>query len=401
MRTFLSIMIVILLAGCAPQVSPIGATDAVEITATETPTVTATLTPTATETPTVTPTATETAIPTPDYPAAGYGPDKFPADINPLTGLKVADTRLLERRPMGVKVSNLPRNIRPQWGLSQADHVWEYYTEEGTTRFFAVFYGQDAAQVGPIRSGRLVDHHFINMYKASMAFGSADYRVRRLLFNQDYADRLVIESACPPMCRYEPNGENALVTNTADLTTFLNGKKIPGGNGRQNLDGMIFRYGLPFEGKPASEVVVRYSPAIYNKWTYDAASGKYLRSVDQDNDFENGRNEVYGPLIDRATDKQISADNVVVLYITHSYYSRTPEIVDIVVSGPGKAYLFRDGQLFELTWYRNALDKLLVFATQDGKYFPFKPGNTWFEVVGSYSTVANVDSDWRFTFQIP
>ncbi len=399
LRFFTLILALILLTGCAAQVSPLGATTPAPPTATAT----ATLTPTstATETPTVTPTATITPTPTIDYPAAGYGPEKFPADINPLTGLKVADTTLLERRPLAVKVSNLPRNIRPQWGLSKADNVWEYYTEEGTTRFFAVYYGQDAAQVGPIRSGRLVDHHLINMYKANMAFGSADYRVRRLLFNQDYSDRLVLEAACPPMCRFEPNGENALLTNTAELTTFINGKKVPGGNQRQNLDGMLFRYELPYNGKPASEAIVRFSPAIYNKWTYDAALGKYLRSVDKDNDFQNGANEVYVPLVDRVTNEQVSADNVVVLYITHSYYSVKPEIVDIVMSGPGKAFLFRDGQMFELTWYRNGLDKMLVFATQDGKYFPFKPGNTWFEVIGSSSKMVNMDANWRFTFQIP
>ncbi len=401
-RTLILILVSLCLVGCAEQVSPIGQ-------ATDTPAATETLTatPFPSETPTPTAAPTDTSLPTtptPDYPAAGYGPENFPSDINPLTGLKVADPALLERRPLLIKVSNLPRYVRPQWGLSLADHVYEYYTEEGTTRFAAVFYGQDAQTVGPIRSARFIDHHLMVMYKANFAFGSADYRVRRLLFNQDYSERLVIESACPPMCRFEPNGANALITNTADLTTFINQKphaKLPEGNGRQNLDGLLFRYLLPYQGEPAPQLTVRYSSAIYNRWTYDPASGKYLRSVDNADDTTGGQGEVYTPLTDRLTNQQISADNVVVLYITHSYFSRSPEVIDIVVSGPGKAYLFRDGQVYPLTWYRNQLDHLLVFVTQDGKFFPFKPGNTWFEVVGSTTTLTQNNSDWRFTFQIP
>ena len=48
---------------------------------------------------------------------------------------------------------NLPRNHRPKYGLSAADLVYEYYTEAGTTRFIALFYGQDAETVGPILMG--------------------------------------------------------------------------------------------------------------------------------------------------------------------------------------------------------------------------------------------------------
>lgn len=370
--------------------------------ATQTLTATLTVTPSVTPTVTETPTPTVTLTPTRDYPAAGYGPSGFPNDVNPLTGLKVSNPALLERRPMIVKVANLPRNYRPQWGLSLADHVYEYYIEEGTTRFAAVFLGQDASMVGPIRSGRLFDHHLITMYKANFAFGSADARVRALLFNQRYANRLVIESACPPMCRYEPNGVNYLVTNTADLTTYINNLRLREGNGRQSLDGLAFNYDLPVTGQPARVLFVRYSAAIYNRWDYDPTTGKYYRYSDTQNDLRQGLDEFYAQLTDRLTGQPIAADNVVVLYVSHRYFSRQPEIIDILLSGPDKAYLFRDGQMFELKWYRNALDQLFILVGPDGKTFPLKPGNTWFEVIGTTSTLTSGDGEsWRFTFFIP
>ena len=72
-----------------------------------------------------------------------------------------------------MKVENLPRADRPQWGLSKADITYEYYTEEGTTRFISIFYGENADMVGPIRSARLFDLNIVPMYKSAFVFGSA------------------------------------------------------------------------------------------------------------------------------------------------------------------------------------------------------------------------------------
>ena len=64
---------------------------------------TATTTPSPTETPTSTetpsPLPTDTPTLTPLYPVEGYGPSNFPVNVDPLTGLKVTNPALLQRRP--------------------------------------------------------------------------------------------------------------------------------------------------------------------------------------------------------------------------------------------------------------------------------------------------------------
>ncbi len=77
---------------------------------------------TSTVTPTTEPTltATPTASPTPLYPVEGLGPTNFPENVDPLTGLQVEDPAILNRRPILIKVQNLPRSGRPQFGLSKA-----------------------------------------------------------------------------------------------------------------------------------------------------------------------------------------------------------------------------------------------------------------------------------------
>lgn len=47
-------------------------------------------------------------------------------------------------------------------------------------------------------------------------------------------------------------------------------------------------------------------------------SGRYLRFSDIDNDFT-GSNEQYGPLVDRATQEQIGAENVVIIFAPFEY----------------------------------------------------------------------------------
>lgn len=352
---------------------------------------------------TATPAATQTLeiemTPTNTYPQEGYGPGNFPANVNPLTGLVVADPSKLERRPLMIKVSNIPRYVRPQWGLMQADHVYEYYTEYGSTRFIAIYLGKDSAMVGPIRSARFFDENIILAYKAVFAFGSADATVIERLFKADYFERLVLESNWSPMFRYEPKGYNHLMVDTAKLSQYISEQGIE--NGRQNLDGLVFNYEVPPEGVTGETVSIRYSNSIYNRWEYDPASGKYLRYSDTVEDQYGGRDEAYEPLTDRATGERIAFDNVVFLEIPYEYFRHNPEQFMVPFIGTGTAYAFRDGLMYEVKWQRNSQEAMVSLVNEDGSLFPMKPGNTWFQVLGTSSEVTQSELAWRFVFDIP
>jgi hypothetical protein len=381
---YVFVFLSVLLAACGPTAPTTGpsSTGTAVASATQPP-------PTATPQP-PTETPTPQPSPTPLYPSEGYGPSSFPSNVNPLTGLKVADPTLLDRRPLLIKVSNLPRSNRPQWGLSLADIVFEYYTEEGGTRFAALFYGNNADMVGPIRSGRFIDGHLVRGYKAVFAFGGAFVAEMNRYYRSEYADRLVLEGNSTPFFRYEPNGLNHLMINTANLSAYVTAQGIE--NGRQNLDGMSFNLTAPPDGQPGTQVYVRYSGVIYNRWDYNTSTGKYLRFSDSANDFNN-QDEQYAQATDRLTNQPISFDNVVVLFVTHELYS--PGIYDILFSGAGDGYAFRDGQAYQVKWQRNDTD-VVSLTNLDGTPYPFKPGTTWFEVVGASSQAQQTDQGWRF-----
>ena len=135
---FLSIIVTIVLLGC---VQP-----SLDANAPLPPTSTATNTATAT----VTPTATNTPIPQHLSEPVFYEAGNFPEGISPLSGLQVSDPALLEQPALLLSVPHFPIAARPQSGLSFTPWVFEFLIGEGTTRFLAVFYGEQPFTETPI-----------------------------------------------------------------------------------------------------------------------------------------------------------------------------------------------------------------------------------------------------------
>lgn len=390
-----------------------------------TPAPTATITPQPTAADTQTPTATTDFAPTETPPppviplihndpiVEGYGPDEFPFFINPLTGLLAADPEILERRPMIVKVTNYPRTVRPQAGLSFADIIYEYYMERGVPRFVGIFYGQDAEFVGPVRSGRFFDEHIFSMYDGIFVFGSADRRILDyfLSLGRHVVNSFLIESpedrefACDPeepryICRdREIISYNNLFTNTAELHKYIN---LRNGNYRPDLTGMRFADLAPPNGTSGLNIFVRYSLFIYNWWEYSGETGQYLR-YQEDIGYSDPERESYEPLIDRLTNEQLTAENVVVLVVPHEYFvwTNTTEILNIPLKGSGQAFIYRDGFAYEGRWLRPDDGGILQLYMLDGTSFPLKPGRTWYQVVSPNSVLNSEAADWRFVFNPP
>jgi hypothetical protein len=406
----ISVLLIILWIGAACSNGDPNPTEAV---ATKAPTLVVSPIPDdATDTP-IPPTDTATPNPTPTdipaYPAEGYGPTNFPKSVNPLTGLPVADASLLDKRPVAIKINIVPRtSTRPPWGLSNADIVFDYYQNSGYTRFHTIFYGEETELGGAIRSARFPDHSLIRMYKSIFAYGSADPLINERLFGAEYSDRLVLEGGgiglCPPsarapLCRFDPQGYDLLLGGTDEIHSYIRDQGVD--DRRQNLDGMYFNLETPSGGQEGKQISVRYSADDYVLWEFDPSSETYLRF--QDDSFDIGEGETFAPLVDRNNDEQISSDNVVVLLMEHSFFRKPPgEIIEILVSGSGPAYAFRDGKAYEIVWNIPAPDSVLYLTYPDGTPYPYKPGNTWYQVIGQSSTISNLEEgSWRYDFLLP
>jgi hypothetical protein len=331
----------------------------------------------------------------------------FPAGVNPLTGLPAADPASLERRPLAIKITNFPRAVRPQWGLSRADVVYEYYLEHGLTRFVAIFYGKEAERVGPLRSARFFDEHIFRMYKSVFVFANADKRVLDHFLETEYLHYFVVERPdnCPPICRdrsnHVYNAYNNLMTDTRALTEYMRTARDEVDLSPPDLSGTRFEVDVPSGGSPLHAIAIHYSPVSYHRWSYDPGRGRFIRWQEtRDRGDEGGEGEM-APLFDRLTGEQVTADNVITLLVPHAYYSERPEIVTMDLSGEGTAYALRDGQVFRVRWSRSRRDDVIRLSYPNGDPFPLKPGVTFYQVIGQSSRIWQLGDHWLFDFLIP
>jgi len=278
--------------------------------------------------------------------------------------------------------------------------VFEYYIGAGATRFTAVYYGQDTEQAGPVRSARLIDIGLSNAYQGILAFVSADQFVFSRVINA-LDNRAITESSftCPGLCRTGNGDVNSVFVDTQELTKYaVEERAVP--TVAPNLEGMRFDPVVPDGDDEGKRVQVQYALNTISEWRYDAKSGTYLRWIEE---VDIANNVTLVPLVDRLTNKQLGFSNVVVLFAAHTELRPTLHDIEILGNTFGRrAILFRDGQQIELVWKAVGNQPLQFFLPDGTTPAPFKPGNTWFEVVGVNSTVSEVASgEWEVGFQLP
>ncbi len=374
-----SVILLLLLTACgttAGTPTQLSMDEAIKLTLTAIPTVTST--PTETPTPLPTPVPTQAIV--------QYGPDNFPTNVNPLTGLTVADPAILDRRPLMIKVSNFPREGRPHAGLSAADIVFDYYTGEGANRFIALFYGNDSDHIGPVRSVRLVDRFLVSQYQGVLSGVSGFPSSWQKVLDYLGWTRVVSEgtNTCPALCRDETlMPELSVFANSAEMSKYY-AARPNANNSRPNLDGMAF-YTLPPEGGvPATNLTHQYGKNNLAGWVYNPDTKKYMREIDHKLDEETVD---MIPLVDRNTNEQLAFSNVILVYAEIETLHHEDTLHEIKIENArGKAIVFRDGMMYEIT-YKSGWDTPIKFLNADGSAFELQPGNTWMHLVGQFSTL--------------
>ena len=127
----------------------------------------------------------------------------------------------------------------------------------------------------------------------------------------------------------------------------------------------------------ASVITVRISSPLYNvKYTWDAASGSYLREqggakhIDADSGTQLAPNVVIVPVIA----KRIHPDRV------HTQYDTV---------GSGKVYVFQNGTVTEGTWSKSSRSAQWLLKDNAGAEISLYPGQTWFTITDAANNVTS------------
>lgn len=297
-----------------------------------------------------------------------------PANVNPLTGLPVADPAALQRRPLMVRIGNDP-GARPQAGLNSADIVYEEITEWWVTRFTAIFLAETPGTIAPVRSARLINVQLVPQYQGALAHSGGSDPVRWEISQAPIVNLDEFYNPLPYFYRPNQGWQTRLALDGEAARDYMAAK---GTEAAVPLQGFLFSDAVQ-GGEPGEDIYVPYPRATsFTEWHYDAASSKYLRWVDGSPlyDFNGG---------------QIAASNVIIYFAEHQATdivedSNGATSIRIIVNGKGPAWFFRDGKLNRGFWETDGT-RTPYFAYDDGRPYSLKPGNTWVEVVPTYFTI--------------
>ncbi len=307
-------------------------------------------------------------------------PAPTPAVLWPLRGTVSADPDAVHRRPIAVRISN-DATARPQAGLAAADMVWEMLAEGGITRYMAVFHSTDAAQVGPIRSARLSDLHYLPMLRGALAHVGASGPVLRRVRSAAASGAFVDLDQFSYPSAYQRVSWRAAPQNVYTATkTLRETARAVRDDGPVDVPALRFAADVPTSGAPATSATIPYLGVMRETYTYDAAASGYRRA-------QNG-----AATIDAATNQPILAANIVVI---STEITEAPGIVEdslgalsleIRSTGTGRASVFRDGTRVDGSWSREGTE-MYRFADASGAPIPLKPGQTWVHVIPADWTV--------------
>ena len=343
-------------------------------------------TPTPTRTPvlhTVTPVPTSTSTPLPTdtpTPTLTPSPTAIPTDINPLTGERMEDPGVLDRIPVAIKISNWPgQYVRPQSGINSADLIFEHYNEGWfATRWTAIYLGQDPERVGPVRSGRLIDLELPAIYKGVLACSGFSNGVLALVKDSDiYPDRVASPSVgvgAPVFYRDFSRDvplEHTMYSNPALVREWAAARGV---EGKQDLEGMMFSDEPTIPGSPGTLLQIPWR-GLDAEWHYDEELSRYLRWSDG------------SPHIDALDGEQLSAANVVVLYVPqwNTDIVEDPHggalSIQFALWDSNRAIILRDGIQIDAFWQRWEREDMLTLTDEEGNTIPLKVGNTFFEML--------------------
>ena len=281
------------------------------------------------------------------------------APTYPLTGLPATATEV-DHPALVVKIDN-HEMAQPQWGLNQADIVYEEIVEGRITRLAAVFHSEDADPVGPIRSARTSDFDILsNLGTPLFANSGGNSSVMSMLQSVDMAN--ANQSAFPELYYREDSRRRPhnLLSNTSELIAAA-----PEEAGTPPAQ-FVFRGSdddLADDARVVSGVDVDYG-GIQASYRWDADTDGWSRSQHDE------------PHVD-VDGVQIAPENLIVQFIDYGRSPADPRSPEAQLLGEGEAWIFTDGHLVEGLWSRAEPTDVTRFTTPDGAEIALTPGRTW------------------------
>ncbi|MGA7835537.1 MAG: DUF3048 domain-containing protein, partial [Acidimicrobiales bacterium] len=251
--------------------------------------------------------------------------------VSPLTGLPYPKRLLKDRSALTIKIDNTPEAM-PQYGVEDADVVYEEVVEGGITRLAAIFYSRVPTVVGPVRSVRRTDREIVFPIGGIFAFsGGAQYAVRSI---ETAPVKLYDESTSGAAMFRDPNRQ-------VPHNLFANAKLLMAKDGKPRPPPALFTFvsaGEHFGGPKVKSFTVNFESGYAVSYTWDGTSKSWNRSL-------------FGAPEVSANGVAISPTNVIVMNVN---YIGGVGVIDSYAQlvGTGTVEVFSNGRVEHGTWSR-------------------------------------------------
>jgi len=285
-----------------------------------------------------------------------------------LTGLWV-DEAIGISRPIAVMLSN-EKVACPQSGINAADIVYEIPVEGGTNRFMGIFENYaDLKKIGSVRSARTYYVYFAKEFEAILVhYGQSKFAEPYIATAN--CDNLNGVEGIGATVYYRTSDRKAPHNAYASAEGILKGieKKGYSMDYPSNYEGH-FQFAKEensvnlTNGQAAAKLTLGY--VINKPWfEYNKEDGLYYR-------FQYGAAQ-----IDTEDQKQITCKNIIIQYISNTYYANT-EYLDIDLQSGGQGKYITNGEIIDITWEKKTEWGITKYYDASGAEIELNPGKTW------------------------
>ena len=289
-----------------------------------------------------------------------------------------------EGRPVAIVINN-QIDALPQFGISEADLMYELEVEGDITRYMAIFSDlSDVGSIGPVRSDRVFFNNIALSFDAPIVHcGGSDFALKGHIdetgtkinnwqhineaFNGSYFFRDYERS------RNGYSWEHTLFTSGAQMIQAMEDKGYD-----KHSDTFLEQqtselyYGLQFDdeielnGETANHVTAVFRLGKTTGFTYDPETGLYSAS------------QYKKEHLDAGAGKCVTYKNLLILYTSKWGKADTSYVRSFYdLLGEGTGYFACNGQIIPIRWYRDNYRSSFTYTLEDGTPLVMGVGSTY------------------------
>lgn len=309
--------------------------------------------------------------------------DPVAEGVNPLTGEGGYNAAAAGKRPVAVMVNNIKAAL-PQYGIAEADIIYELPVEGGITRMLAVY--ADYTSVPDICSVRSCRYYYpiicLGMDAIYCHWGS-DKTIALETLNRTGIDHLDGEYESGLFYRDQERAQSYASEHTGYIKGDELAAKISEKGFRTDVTpefaGEYFNFtqngeeNIPSEFT-ASSVTANFSDEYFSTFDYNAESGKYLK-------FHSG-----SPQMDGRTGTQLEFENVFVLQ-TDIHTREDGYLMDVALNS-GEGYYFSNGGGQRISWIKESETSPIKIYDMSGNELSVNVGKSYIGIIGAEKTIS-------------